>query len=160
MKKILLLLLISLIAKPDYTSLGVGYGTTGDVDTIGIGYEQVGPKFAFVTAVGRAEAFGISSSVFSAGLDYAFTNFNEGSFYVGASYARSMVGDFTVSDTLLNLGYGKLSGEGLDYGLDIDSDGDLSVGATSWLEGGLGIGAGVAFLENDEALTLTLQYQW
>ena len=71
-----------------------------------------------------------------------------------------MVGDFTVSDTLLNLGYWKLSGEGLDYGLDIDSDGDLSVGVTSWLEGGLGIGAGVAFLENDEALTLTLQYQW
>lgn len=160
MKKILLLLLVSFIAKPDYTAFGVVYGTTGDVDALGVGFEQSTSKFAFATTAGRAEAFGISSSVFSTGIDYAFTDFNEGSFYVGASYSRAMAGDVTVSDTLLSLGYAKSSGDGLDYGFDLDSEGDLSVGVTSWFEDGLGIGAGVAFVEDDEALTLTLLYKW
>ena len=160
MKKILLLLLISFIAKPDYTSVGFGVGTSGDVDTIAIGYEQADSKFRFATIAGRSEVFDVSIGVYSASLDYAFGNFNEGSFFAGLSYSRAAVGDIAESDTLLNVGYGKISGEGLDYSLIVDSDGDVGTSITQWTEDGLGIGVGVAFTEYDEAITLTLQYQF
>ena len=160
MKKILLLLLISFISKPDYTSFGFGVGTSGDVDTIAIGYEQVDSKFRFVTLAGRSEVFDVSLGVYSAGLDYAFGNFNEGSFYAGLTYSRAAIGDVAESDTLLGVGYGKISGEGLDYILEVDSEGDVSTGITQWTEDGLGIGVGVAFTDYDEAITLSLQYQF
>lgn len=160
MKKILLLLLLSFIAKPDYTSFGFGVGTSGDVDTIAIGYQQVDSKFRFVTAGGRSEVFDVSFGVYSAGLDYAFGNFNEGSLYAGLTYSRVAIGDVAESDTLLGVGYGKLSGEGLDYNLEVDSEGDVSTGITQWTEDGLGIGVGVVFTEYDEAITLSLQYQF
>ena len=160
MKKIFLILLISFIAKPDYTSVGFGVGTSGDVDTIAIGYEQVDSKFRFTTAAGRSEVFDVSFGVYAAGLDYAFGNFNEGSFYAGLSYSRVAIGDVAESNTLLGVGYGKASGEGLDYNLEIDSEGDVSTGITQWTEDGLGIGAGVVFTDYDEAITISLQYKW
>jgi hypothetical protein len=76
------------------------------------------------------------------------------------SYARVAYGDEAVSVTYLNVGYGKVSGACLDYNFDIDSEGDFSTGITQWTEDGLGIGAGVAFTENDELVSLSLQYKW
>ena len=160
MKKILILLLASFIAKPDYNSFGFGVATSGDVDIVSLGFEQATSKFVFTTAAGRAEVFDLSFGTYAVGLDYAFGNFNEGSFYTGVSYARVAYGDEAVSDTYLNVGYGKVSGEGLDYNFDIDSEGDFSTGVTQWTEDGLGISAGVAFTENDELVSLSLQYKW
>ena len=160
MKKILLILLLSFIAKPDYNSFGFGVATSGDVDQVALGFEQATSKFVFTTTAGRAEIFDISFGTYGVSLDYAFGNFNEGSFYTGVSYARVAYGDEAVSDTYLNVGYGRFSGEGLDYNFDIDSEGVFSTGITQWTADGLGIGAGVAFTENDELVSLTLQYKW
>lgn len=160
MKKILLILLLSFIAKPDYNSFGFGVATSGDVDQVALGFEQATSKFVFTTTAGRAEIFDISFGTYGVSLDYAFGNFNEVSFYTGVSYGRVAYGDEAVSDTYLNVGYGRFSGEGLDYNFDIDSEGDFSTGITQWTADGLGIGAGVAFTENDELVSLTLQYKW
>ena len=85
MKKILLLLLVSFIAKPDYDSLGLSYGTTGDVDILGLGYESVTEKFAFAALVGNVDSGFGDATVTGLSLDYAFGNFNEGSFFVGVT---------------------------------------------------------------------------
>ena len=161
MKKILLLLLISLIAKPDYDSLGLGYGTTGDVDILALGYESATEKFAFAAQVGNADS-GFGDATFTGlALDYAFGNFNEGSVFVGVEYVRTSGGGESVSDSLFNLGYGKRSGEGLDWGVSIDSeDTNFTAGVTRWFDDGLGIGAGITFLDEDELFQISAQYKW
>ena len=161
MKKILLLLLVSFIAKPDYDSLGLSYGTTGDVDILGLGYESVTEKFAFSALVGNVDSGFGDATVTGLSLDYAFGNFNEGSFFVGVTYTRASSGGESDSDSVFNLGYGKASGEGLDWGVSIDSEEqDLTLGVTRWFEDGLGIGAGVTILEEDELFQISAQYKW
>lgn len=161
MKKILLLLLLSFIAKPDYDSLGISYGTTGDVDILGLGYESVTEKFAFAALVGNADS-GFGDVTFTGlALNYGFGNFNEGSFFVGAEYVRASGGGESDSDSFLNLGYAKASGEGLDWSVSIDSeDQDLTLGVTRWFEDGLGLGAGVTILDEDELFQISAQYKW
>ena len=111
MKKILLLLLISFIAKPDYSGVGVSLASNGDADIVGIGYEQVTSKLSFGVSYGRAEVGSISGNVYGVGLAYAFTDFNTGSFFVDVDYINVDVLGVSVSDTNFGLGYAKASGK-------------------------------------------------
>ena len=162
MKKLLLLLLVSFIAKPDYTGVGLSIGTQGDADIVGLSYGAVNSKFGVDVVLGRAEVGSISGDVYGVGLAYAFTDFNTGSFYVDVDYTRVDVLGVSVSDTNLGLGYAKASGDGLDYNVGI-SDADagtvLSAGHTNWL-GNIGIGAGIAADDNDTAYSLNLIYKF
>jgi hypothetical protein len=163
MKKILLVLLISFIAKPDYSAIGLELGKQGDVDTTFVSFDQVNPKFRVTTLVGRAEAFGESATGQGLGLAYAFGNFNEGSFYAGIAYVRAEAFGETESDTGGAFGYAKASGEGLDFDLSISDDADISIGVTQWFEDGLGLGAGLGFPDEENADTsigVTLYYKW
>lgn len=163
MKKILLLILISFIAKPDYSGVGVSLASNGDADIVGIGYEQVTSKLSFGVSYGRAEVGSISGNVYGVGLAYAFTDFNTGSFFVDVDYINVDVLGVSVSDTNFGLGYAKASGDGLDYSVGIsDSDAGtvFSAGLTSWLGNGLGIGAGIGADDNDTSYSLSLIYKF
>ena len=162
MKKILLLLLVSFIAKPDYNSVGLSYGNIGgDIDVLSLGYEQVNSKFAVTGVVANLDAGLADVTLTEVMLDYGFGNFNEGSWFVGLEHARASGGGESLSDTFLNVGYKKASGEGLDWGVSIDSEEqDLTLGVTRWFEDGLGIGAGVTILEEDELFQISAQYKW
>ena len=163
MKIILLLILISFIAKPDYSGVGVSLASNGDADIVGIGYEQVTSKLSFGVSYGRAEVGSISGNVYGVGLAYAFTDFNTGSFFVDVDYINVDVLGVSVSDTNFGLGYAKASGDGLDYSVGIsDSDAGtvFSAGLTSWLGNGLGIGAGIGADDNDTSYSLSLIYKF
>ena len=163
MKKILLILLISFIAKPDYSAIGLELAKGGDIDYTTLSFDQVNPKFIVSTVVGRAEAFGNSSTGQGLGISYAFENFNEGSFYVGVAYARREAFGETESDTGAAFGYAKASGEGLDFDLSITDDTNVSIGVTQWFEDGFGLGAGVLFPDDerlDTTIGITLSYKW
>ena len=93
MKKILLLLLISFIAKPDYSSAGLSYGTIdGDIDLLSLSYENVSSKFAVTGVVANADAGAADATLTEVMLDYGFGNFNEGSWFVGIEHARASGG--------------------------------------------------------------------
>ena len=163
MKKILLLLLISFIAKPDYSGVGLTLASNGDADIVGIGYEQVTSKLSFGVAYGRAEVGSISGNVYGVDLAYAFTDFNTGSFYVDVDYTNVDVLGVSVSDTSFGLGYAKAAGDGLDYNVGIsDSDAGtvVAAGLTNWLGNGLGIGAGIAADDFDTSYSLSLIYKF
>ena len=163
MKKILLLLLISFIAKPDYSGVDLSLTSDGDVDIVGIGYEQVTSKLSFGVSVGRAEVGIFSGDVYGVGLGYAFTDFNTGSFFVDVNYISVDLLGSSADDTTFGLGYAKASGDGLDYSVGIsDSDAGavFSAGLTSWLGNGLGIGAGIAADDNDTAYNLSLTFKF
>ena len=163
MKKILLLLLISFIAKPDYSGVDLSLTSDGDVDIVGIGYEQVTSKLSFGVSYGRAEVGIFSGNVYGVGLAYAFTDFNTGSFFVDVDYINVDVLGSSASDTSFGLGYAKASGDGLDYSVGIsDSDAGtvFSAGLTSWLGNGLGIGAGIGADDNDTSYSLSLIYKF
>ena len=163
MKKILFILLISFIAKPDYSGVDLRVGTDGDVDLIGIGYRQVNSKLSFGVALGRAEYGSISGTVSGVDLAYAFTDFNTGSFYVDLAYSNVDVLGISVSDTNFGLGYAKAAGDGLDYDVGIsDSEAGtvFSAGLTNWLDNGLGIGAAFAVDDFDTAVAVNLIYKF
>ena len=163
MKKILLLLLISFIAKPDYSGVDLSLSSDGDVDILGIGYEQVNSKLSFGVSLGRAEVGIFSGDVYGVGLGYAFTDFNTGSFFVDVNYISVDLLGSSADDTTFGLGYAKASGDGLDYSVgisDSDAGGVFSADLTSWLGNGLGIGAGIAADDNDTAYNLSLIYKF
>ena len=163
MKKILLLLLISFIAKPDYSGVDLSLASNGDVDIVSIGYEQVTSKLSFGVSVGRAEVGIFSGDVYGVGLGYAFTDFNTGSFFVDVNYISVDLLGSSADDTTFGLGYAKASGDGLDYSVGIsDSDAGtvFSAGLTSWLGSGLGIGAGIGADDNDTSYSLSLIYKF
>ena len=162
MKKILLLLLISFIAKPDYSGVDLTVATDGDVDIVGIGYEQVTSKLSFGVSYGRAEVGIFSGNVYGVGLAYAFTDFNTGSFFVDVDYINVDLG-VSADDTTFGLGYAKASGDGLDYSVgisDTDAGTVFGAGITSWLGNGLGIGAGISADDNDTSYSLSLIYKF
>ena len=162
MKKILLLLLISFIAKPDYSGVDLSLASNGDVDIVGIGYEQVTSKLSFGVSYGRAEVGIFSGNVYGVGLAYAFTDFNTGSFFVDVDYINVDLG-VSADDTTFGLGYAKASGDGLDYSVgisDTDAGTVFSAGLTSWLGNGLGIGAGIGADDNDTSYSLSLIYKF
>ena len=163
MKKILLLLLISFIAKPDYSGVDLSLASNGDVDIVGIGYEQVTSKLSFGVSYGRAEVGIFSGNVYGVGLAYAFTDFNTGSFYVDLAYNNVDVLGISVSDTNFGLGYAKAAGDGLDYDVGIsDSEAGtvFSADLTNWLDNRLGIGAGFAVDDSDTAVAVNLIYKF
>tara|TARA_B100000123_G_scaffold63332_1_gene44484 strand:+ start:281 stop:769 length:489 start_codon:yes stop_codon:yes gene_type:complete len=162
MKKILLLLLLSFIAKPDYSSAGLSYGTIdGDIDLLSLSYENVSSKFAVTGVVANADAGAADATLTEVMLDYGFGNFNEGSWFVGIEHARASGGGESFSDTFLNAGYKKASGEGLDWGVSIDSEEqDLTARVTQWLDDGLGIGARVTVFEEGELFEFSVKYKW
>jgi hypothetical protein len=162
MKKILLLLLVSFIAKPDYNSVGLSYGNIGgDIDVLSLGYEQVNSKFAVTGVVSNLDAGLADVTLTEVMLDYGFGNFNEGSWFVGLEHARASGGGDSFSDTFLNVGYKKVSGEGLDWGVSIDSEEqDVTARVTQWLDNGLGVGARVTVFEEDELFEVSLKYKW
>ncbi len=162
MKKILLLLLVSFIAKPDYSGVGLTFATQGDADIVGLSYGSVTSKLGVDVSYGRAEVGSISGNVYGVGLAYGFTDFNTGSFYVDVGYTRVDVLGVSVSDTDFGLGYAKSSGDGLDYNVGIsDSDAGsvLSADVTNWY-GNLGIGAGIAADDNDTAYSVSFIYKF
>ena len=163
MKKILLLLLISFIAKPDYSGVGVALVSDGDVDLVSLSYGSVTSKLGFDVSYGRAEVGSISGNVYGLGLAYAFTDFNTGSFYVDLDYTNIDILGVSVSDTNFGLGYAKAAGDGLDYNVgitDTDAGSVFSAGLTNWLGNGLGIGARIAADDNDTAYGISLIYKF
>tara|TARA_B100000131_G_scaffold228717_1_gene220459 strand:- start:312 stop:857 length:546 start_codon:yes stop_codon:yes gene_type:complete len=147
MNKFLLILLLPLMliveAKTDYvygqyrTGTAEPEGEGIELDMTGgiIGYASGNSNFVFQTSAswGNVEASGIEVdfSGFSVSGGYAFNDIADGSFVVGVSYAEVTLvdpfggDDFETSNTDPYIGYGKMSGDGIDYLLSI-SDGVIS----------------------------------
>ena len=167
MKKIVLLLLISFIAKPDYSAIGLELAKEGDADITAVYFDQVNSQFRVSTGVARAEAYGASATGQGLGFDLAFGNFNEGSFYAGVAYARAEAYGETVSDTGGYFGYAKLSGEGIDFDASINEDASFSLQVTRWFEEGLGLSANLSFpneedrdFENETGVGVAIYFKW
>tara|TARA_R110000787_G_scaffold52146_1_gene122931 strand:+ start:202 stop:708 length:507 start_codon:yes stop_codon:yes gene_type:complete len=118
-KTIFALCLLPLTAFADNVSfIDIGFGE------MGTGFETIsGYSIALETVIDSSVALGISHlessdddwdiGISQIDINYALDSFNDGSFYVGASFIDS--DEFEDNQDGFSIGYAKKSGEGLDY---------------------------------------------
>tara|TARA_B100000427_G_C15240423_1_gene477528 strand:+ start:110 stop:655 length:546 start_codon:yes stop_codon:yes gene_type:complete len=169
MNKFLLILLLPLMliveAKTDYIYGQYRTGTAEpedadyEMDITGgiIGYASGNGNFVFQTSAswGTADLSGleVDFSGFNVAGGYAFNDIADGSFVVGISYGEVILvdpfggDDFETTNTDPYIGYGKMSGDGMDYLLSI-SDGVIS--GTTYIPFTENLSGQLSFSNDDE----------
>jgi hypothetical protein len=141
-----LLLILPVISHAETVQFADANMTTQDgVKGYNIGYTGVtNGKYAYGLSYSSASQDGLDAKATTVGFNYGFQSFDTGSILIGLGVVNVSGSSYTISTNLYDIevdtsgssgfaeiGYAKLSGEGLDYKVSlVTMDGETSIGAS------------------------------